>query len=226
MKKIILVLIMTVLFTKVNCLTVSPQDSMRIAMNAHEQGIIEGKSLSVKDSLIRQIALKDSLLKSCQTSGCNGKPVTGFTWLLVLLPVILLMIVVIFVSYKFKIRDALKENLPITKTIPNPLFDKENSDTLTKMLENPANANNLTPTIQISNDDKSAPSSSRYTAVITVFFGLATIAFFTSAYIYSFIQCPSKPIDLGVLKDVVLPLIVGVLPYGANRLGAGLQGKA
>lgn len=202
-----------------------PMDSAKIAKTAFDKGMMTAKNSYAKDSVNKIVtALKDSL-KCCHNSLCNGTKVEGKKlWLLVFSPVILFFIVIVFVGWKFKLRDALKENVPQVKTVPNPLFEPKNSAIITQMIANPANAANLTPTVQISTDN-AAPSSSRYAALITVFFGLAIITCFISIYLYTYIQCPAKPIDLKPLQDVFLALLVGIAPYGFNRLGSGLQGK-
>lgn len=170
------------------------------------------------------IAYKDSLTE-CKSTPYGGKEVSGFwLWLLILSPLIAYCTIAIITMKYFDLRKALQENIPQMKTIENPIFKKENSATLIEMLKNPANASNLVPTIQISNYDVAVPSSSRYAALITVFFGLAVVAVFISIYSYTFFAC-SKPIDLNHLNDIFIALLVGIAPYGFNRLGAGIKGK-
>ena len=166
-----------------------------------------------------------------QTNMNQGKPVEGMAWVVVFMPIVLFFLVIWFVTFRlangFSVRDALNENLPLAVVERNPIYDEKNKDILQLILSNTsaaaANAANLAPTIQVSGN-RSAPSSSRYAALITVFFSLAIAAIFISIYLYTYIQNPNKPIDISNLKDVFIALLTGIAPYGLNRLGAGIQG--
>ncbi len=231
MKKSILILLLLMSFFSV-CSAVNTESIIDSVKADCKKQINDLKTSTQIDNLNKQIALQDTLLKKCESSACHGREVTGWLWLFVLTPILLFFLVTWFVTKRlaigFNVTEALKENIPIMNSEPNPIYNPSNLASLQALTKDATTAAAcspaLSPTIQTSTD-RSAPSSSRYAALITVFFGLAIIACFISYYIYSYILCPSKPIDLNYLRDIFIALLAGIAPYGFNRLGAGMQGK-
>ncbi|MBS1592773.1 MAG: hypothetical protein JST90_00505 [Bacteroidetes bacterium] len=179
---------------------------------------------------LAQVTKIDTIyVKAAECPPNCGKQPDTMEWILILSPIILFFIVLFFIRMmaggRFNLAAALTENELKSKIEINPAFKPESKEILQILLSNPISAAALTPTIQVS-DSSSAPSSSRYAAIITVFFGLAMIACFMTYYIYSFIETPGKTVDLSYLKDVFIALLVGIAPYSFNRLSSGLQSKS
>jgi len=125
--------------------------------------------------------------------------------LLVLMPVILLLFflalsLAILRRTGFDLGEALKENEPAQKLIPNPN----------------AHLKGAAPTLSIS-DDKYPLSSSRLLAFLT---SIVAVLLVISATTYSFyfgLKFGQMP-DLGGLQTFALSLGVGVVPYAFNRI--------
>ncbi|MGA7161333.1 MAG: hypothetical protein WBZ48_10050 [Bacteroidota bacterium] len=160
-------------------------------------------SANLPDSLVAKIDL------AVQAANCNS--IRNLSWgqdLLVSMPVLLLLLL-LFVSLAvlkrtgFNLGDALSENEPVQKTIPNP------------------NANLATakPTINISEYPQ---SSSRLLAFLT---SIVAIVLVISATTYSFyvgLKFGKMP-DLGSLQTFALSLGVGVVPYAFNRIANAIK---
>lgn len=176
-----------------------------------------------------------SYIKPAECPLYCGKEPNGYDWLIIFTPITLFAFVLFSMRMvtrgKFNLGDALTENELRSKVEINPILKPENADVLKMLLANQTATNSaavlaaMNPTVEVS-DTTCAPSSSRYAAMLTVFFSLATAACFLTYYMYSFIKCPNKPVDLGILKDTFLALLVGIAPYGFNRLANGIQSKS
>ncbi|MGA9407500.1 MAG: hypothetical protein WBW71_10245 [Bacteroidota bacterium] len=176
----------------------------RTTIIAENSAANQGASSTVNVQVKLPDSLETKIDKVIQAANCNA--VKDLSWrqeLLVLMPVLLfllLLIISLAVLKKtgFKLSDALSENEPVQKTIPNP---------------NPGLAA-ANPTINVSEYPQ---SSSRLLAFLT---SIVAIVLVVSATTYSFYFGLKfgKMADLSNLQTFALSLGVGVVPYAFNRV--------
>lgn len=181
----------------------------RATIFAENQSSIQKESSTVNV----QVKLPDSLIakidKAIQTANCTS--IIDLSWrqdVLVLMPVLLFLLLV-FISLAvlkrtgFNLGDALSENEPVQKTIPNPN----------------ANLAAAKPTITISEYPQ---SSSRLLAFLTSIVAVVLVISVTTYSFYFGLKFGKMP-DLGNLQTFAFSLGVGIVPYAFNRIASAFK---
>lgn len=212
----------------IGVISVFSQTKLDTIVNQHTQQLqgIDKKMAGLQSNIdtikVKLDTVKNSAgLSESKSKQCSDCKLGFWEWILVFSPILIFGIALLIIKGRlkdFKLDDALAEGELAKKTIQNPVYTSEN---LQALVNNPAMAASLTPTIEVS-DDNYAKSSSRYIAFITSALTWIIALCLSSFFLYQYMKTNVAP-NLSGLSNVLLALGIGVVPYAFNKISNAIK---